>query len=98
MQELLSKTDDPKPPIHDSDFYELRLIIYELRSSVSDFAAKPIFCVRKAHARWDDADKAIAWDIPDIWAFGNIQEAKDWYQGQRLALVERGFIYSNMDR
>ena len=42
MQEMLSKTDDPKTPLHDQEFYELRL--YD-----SESAGNPVYCVREAH-------------------------------------------------
>jgi hypothetical protein len=90
MQEVLSRTDDPKAPLRDQEFYELRL--YD-----SDSAGEPVFCVREARARWDDSIKSVEWDAPEIEAFATPQEAKERYATRRQTLVEKGFIYSDMD-
>jgi hypothetical protein len=39
----------------------------------------------------------VQWDEPEIGAFVTLQEAKEQYAARRLALGERGFIYSDMD-
>jgi hypothetical protein len=70
MQEVLSKTDDPKAPLRDQEFYELRL--YD-----SDSAGEPVYCVREARAQWNDSIKGVEWDEPEIGAFGTLQEAKE---------------------
>jgi hypothetical protein len=90
MQEVLSKTDDPKAPLRDREFYELRL--YD-----SDSAGEPVYCVRKARARWNDSIKGLEWDEPEIGAFATLQEAKEQYAAWKLTLAEKGFIYSDMD-
>lgn len=90
MQEVLSKTDDPKAPLRDQEFYELRL--YD-----SDSVGEPVYCVREARARWNDSIKGVEWDEPEIGAFGTLQEAKERYATRRQTLAEKGFIYSDMD-
>ena len=90
MQEVLSKTGDPKAPLRDQEFYELQL--YD-----SDSAAEPVYCVREARARWNDSIKSVEWDKPKIGAFGTLQEAKERYAARRQTLAEKGFIYSDMD-
>ena len=90
MQEVLSKTDDPKAPLRDQEFYELRL--YD-----SDSAGELVFCVREARAQWNDSIKGVEWDEPEIGAFATLQEAKERYAARRQTLAEKGFIYSDMD-
>ena len=90
MQEILSKTDDPKAPLRGQEFHELRL--YD-----SDSAGSPVYCFREARARWNDSIKGVEWDEPRIEAFATFQESKERYAARRLALAERGFIYSDID-
>jgi hypothetical protein len=90
MQEVLSKTDNPKAPLRDHEFYELRL--YD-----SDSAEEPVYYVREVRARWDDDAGQIVWDQEQVETFVSHQEAKERYAARRLALTEKGFIYSDMD-
>jgi len=90
MQEVLSKTDDPKVALRDQEFYELRL--YD-----SDVAGEPVYCLREARARWDDEAGHIVWDEEQVQAFMTHQEAKQQYAARRVALVQKGYIYSDMD-
>jgi hypothetical protein len=90
MQEVLSKTDNPKAPLHDQEFYELRL--YD-----SESAGEPVYCVREACARWNDSIKGVEWGEAEIGTFATHEEAKEWYATRRQALAERGFIYPDMD-
>jgi len=90
MQEVLSKTDDPKTPLRDQEFYELRL--YD-----SESAGNPVYCVREAHAQWSDKDGQIMWDDEQVHVLVTQEAAKKRYAKLRLALAQRGFIYSGMD-
>jgi hypothetical protein len=90
MQEVLSRTDDPKTPLCEQEFYELRL--YD-----SDSAGEPVYCVREARARWDEESNQAVWDEPRMEAFATLQEARARYAERRLALAQLGFIHSDMD-
>lgn len=90
MQEVLSKTNAPKDPLGDQEFYELRLY-----DSESD--GKPVYHVREARARWDEESGKIVWDGERIEQVATLQEAKERYAARRLLLAQRGFIYSDMD-
>jgi len=90
MQELISTFVDPKAPTRDREFYELRLY-----DSESD--GKPVYHVREARARWDEESGKIVWDEERIEQVATLQEAKERYAARRLLLVQRGFIYSDMD-
>jgi hypothetical protein len=90
MQEVLSRTVDPKVPLSGQEFYELSLI-----EEASGLGTQ--YCVRQAHAEWNEIDQQITWDSEEtdyIWVLG---EAKRRYAERRLKLVEMGFIYSDMD-
>ncbi len=88
MQEVLSKAEG-KIPLKEQEFYELKL---------QDVIAKlgTRYCVRQAHAEWSEIDGQITWDSEesDYWI---LEEAKKRYAERRKALVEKGFIYSDMD-
>jgi hypothetical protein len=88
MQELLSRTDDPKAPLCGQEFYELRF--YE-----SESEGRRVYCVREAHAQWSDMDGQIMWDEDRVRAFATHKEAEERYSERKLALAERGFIYSD---
>jgi hypothetical protein len=90
MQKLLSKTDDPKTPLSEQEFYELRL-------EDSDDIRRPGFIVKQAHAQWSEIDRNIMWDDFESERLPTLEEAKGRYEARRLALVEKGFIYSDME-
>ncbi len=90
MQEILSKSDDPKVPLCNQEFYELRL-------NDSESGGKPAYYVREAHAEWSDVDREVMWDKEQVKVFVTHEEAKAHYAARRLALAEQGFIYSDMD-
>ena len=90
MQEILSKTNVPKSPLRDQEFYELRL--YD-----SESGGEPVYCVRQARARWNDEAREVVWDDEQVEAFATHQEAKERYEARRLVVVDKGFIYSDMD-
>ncbi len=97
MQEVLSRTKDCNELSPGTEFYDLQLDDCEMRESDSDFAPSRAFRVKQACARWDDLEKTIVWDVPEWWIFRTLEEAEARYQIQRLALAERGFVYSDMD-
>jgi hypothetical protein len=90
MQEILSRTNDPKAPLRDQEFYGL-----ELCESVA--SGETAYCVREARVQWDDSVKDMVWDEPEIEAFVTLHEAKERYAARRQALAEKGFTYSDMD-
>jgi hypothetical protein len=90
MQEVLSKTDDPKMPLREQEFFELSLL-----DEANELGTR--YCVRQAHAQWCEVDGQIMWDQEELEYFWILAEVKDRYAVRRLALAEKGFIYSNMD-
>lgn len=90
MQELLSKTDDPQKPLSEREFYQLRL-------EDSDDIWRPGFIVKQAHAQWSEIDRDILWDDFESERLSTLEEVKGRYEARKLALVEKGFIYSDME-
>jgi hypothetical protein len=90
MQEILSKTVDPHAPLLGQEFYELRLF-----EEANQLCTR--HCVRQARATWNDPNQDVVWDTEEVDYFWILAEAKKRYAERRLALFEKGFIYSDMD-
>jgi hypothetical protein len=88
MQELLWKTDDPKAPLRKLEFYQLRL----------DDLTDSHYRVVQLYGAWHDLTGRIVWDKVETDSLETIHQARARYAERRLALVERGFIYSDLDR
>jgi hypothetical protein len=90
MEEVLSKTCNQSLPQREQEFYALSLLE----------EANPLgtrFCVRQTHAQWSDIDRQIMFDQEETEYLWILSEAKRRYAERRLALGQRGFIYSDMD-
>jgi hypothetical protein len=90
MQEVLSKTIDTKAPLSGQEFYELSLL-----DEANDLGTR--YCVRQAHAEWSEIDGQVMWDQEEVDYFWILNEAKRRYTERRLGLIEKGFIYSDME-
>ena len=90
VQEVFSKTIDPKTPLKGQEFYELRI-----DDSVD--ISRPGFVVVEAHAKWSDADQRIEWDDAEYEGCETYEQAEDRYEIRRRRLIEKGFTYSDMD-
>lgn len=90
MQEVLSKTIDPKAPLEGQEFYELRI-------DDSDDVWRPGFVVSEAHAQWSEIDQQIVWNETEYERCPTYENAQKRYEARRRALAEKGFIYSDMD-
>lgn len=90
MQEVLSRTVDPKATLSGQEFYELSLL-----DEANDLGTR--YCVRQAHAEWSEIDGQIMWDQEEVDYFWILSEAKRRYAERRLGLAEKGFIYSDME-
>ena len=90
MQEILSKTVDPNTPLKGQEFYELRLF-----EEPNELGTR--HCVRQIHAQWSDLNADVLWEAEVADCFWILDEAKKRYAERRLALAEKGFIYSDMD-
>jgi hypothetical protein len=90
MQEILSRYDDPEVPLQGQEFYELRLFEEPNQLGIRHG-------VLQIHAKWNDANGDVLWDSEEIDYFWILGEAEKRYAERRLALVQMGFIYSDMD-
>ncbi len=90
MQEVLSRTIDPKAPLEGQVFYELRI-------DDSDDVWRPGFVVSQAHAQSSEIDQQITWDETEYERCSTYAHGEERYTARRRALVEKGFIYSDMD-
>jgi ferric iron reductase protein FhuF len=90
MQEVFSRTADPKTPLRDQEFFELSLLDVPNQLGTR-------YCVRQAHAEWVEIDGQIMWNQEEVEYFWILNEAKQRYAERRLALNQKGFIYSDMD-
>jgi hypothetical protein len=90
MQEVLSKTVEPEAPLPGQEFYELSLL-----DEANELGT--LYSVRQAHAEWSEIDGQVMWNQEEVEHFWIMSEAKKRYEERRLALSERGFIYSDMD-
>lgn len=90
MQEVLSKTSGPNAPLNEQEIFELSLL-----DVVNDLGTR--YIVRQVHAQWSEIDGQVMWDQEEIDHFWVLNEAKRRYAERRLALGEKGFIYSDME-
>jgi hypothetical protein len=90
MEEILTNTDDPEVPLRDKEFYGLGL-------SDGDEIRGPGFFVRQLHASWSALQGTIAWDEFDIEKCVTYENAKRRYEARRAALVQKGYIYSDLE-
>jgi hypothetical protein len=85
VQELLWNTDDPNVPFDKLEFYQLRL----------DDLADSTYRVVQLYGAWHDLTGRIVWDKVEADSLETLHQARERYDERRLALVKRGFIYSD---
>ena len=90
MQELLSKITNSETPLREQEYFELSLLDVD-----NDLRSR--YCVRQAHAEWSEIDGQVMWDTEEADYFWILDEAKQRYAERRLALAQKGYIYSDMD-
>jgi hypothetical protein len=77
MQEVLSKTVDPKTPLQDQEFFELSLL-----DTPNDLETR--YCVRQAHGEWSEIDGQVMWDQEEVEYFWIQARAKERYEERRM--------------
>ena len=90
MEEILSKTTDPKTPLQELEYYELSLL-----DEANDLGTRHV--LKQWHGAWSEIDRQLMWDGEEIEYFWILAQAKERYAERRRALAEKGFIYSDMD-
>jgi hypothetical protein len=90
MEEVLSKTTDPKTPLEELEYYELSLL-----DEANELGTR--HRIRQMHGAWSEIDGQIMWDQEEVEYFWILAMAKQRYEERRRTLAEKGFIYSTMD-
>jgi hypothetical protein len=90
MEEVLSKAVDPKTPLKEQEYYVLSLL-----DEANDLGTR--HCIRQARIAWNEFYGNLVSSEDEIEYFWILAEAKQRYDERRLALAEKGFIYSDMD-
>ena len=90
MHEVLSKTVDSRIPLLETEFYELSLM-----DEVNELGTRHV--VKQWHAEWSEIDRQIIWDREEVEYFSILAAAEQRYAERRLALAEKGFIYSDIN-
>jgi hypothetical protein len=93
MLEVLFKNADPNLPLKDVDSYELRL------ADAVDlgFPKQNGHYVLENHFYWDEMRAAIVTEETWLERFSNYELAEKRYRERRAALVERGYVYSDLE-
>ena len=90
MVEILWKTDDTCGPLKELEFYELPLVDLgaheELRFLVGEF-----------HASWSETNQRVIRDGCQDETCSTPEEAKRSYENRRAAIVEKGFMRSDVE-
>lgn len=102
MQEVLSKTTDPNIPLKEQEYYELRLTDFgipfrPLWVESIGIVVRHRFLIRQAHAAWSEIDRDIFWDDFQHEECSTVEEAVRRYEDRRAAIMDKGFIYSDME-
>ncbi len=90
MEEVLSKSTDPKTPLEQMEFYELSLL-----DEANELGTR--HCIRQAHVAWNEIEGELMSDQEEVEYFWILGEAKQRYEERRCALADKGFTYSDMD-
>jgi hypothetical protein len=90
VQEALAKTADTHALLRGDEFYELCLF-----EEPNELGTR--HCVRRTHAVWSESNHDVIRESEEADYFWLLKEAKRRYAERRRALVQQGFIYSDMD-
>jgi hypothetical protein len=69
MEEVLSKTIDPKTPLEEMEFYELSLL-----DEANELGTR--HCIRQAHVAWNEIEGDLMSDQEEVEYFWILGEAK----------------------
>jgi hypothetical protein len=90
MEEILSKTVDPKTPLQELEYYELSLL-----DEANDLGTRHV--LKQWHGARSEIERQIMWDQEEVEYFWILAQAIHRYDERKRALVDKGFIYSDMD-
>jgi len=91
IEEMLSKTDDPKTPVEELEYYELSLL-----DEVNDLGTRHV--VKQWHGAWSEIDRQIMWDGEEVEYFWILDQAKQRYEESSASPIpssEQGWLFHN---
>jgi len=90
MKEVLSRPGESDKSMAEQEYWTLALI---------DFidSYRPGFEVQQACARWSEIDRQFMFDQVEAERWPLLVDAEGRYEARRRALVERGFVHSDME-
>jgi len=102
MQEVFSKTADPNVPRQEQECFELRIDDFgtKFRPQFIDSLGKVVrhrYLVRESHAAWSEIDHNVMWDRVEHDEYSSLHDAEPRYAIRRDDIVDKGFIYSDME-
>ena len=59
IEEVLSKTNDPKTPLEELEYYQLNLL-----EEANDLGTRHV--VKQWHGAWSEIDRQIMWDREEV--------------------------------
>lgn len=89
MVEILWKSQSPHVPVHDHEFYELRMV--DLGG-----AAIPRFLVREIHGSWSASAQQIRWSGYQDETCQTPEDAKGRFEKRKASIVDSGFAYTTV--
>ena len=90
LEEVLSKTIDPKTPLEELEYYQLSLL-----EEANDLGTRRV--VKQWHGAWSEIDRQVMSDPQEAEYFWILVQTKERYEERRNALAEKGFIYSTAE-
>ena len=76
LEEVLSRTIDPKTPLQELDYYELSLL-----DQANDLGTRHV--VKQWYGAWSEIDRQIMWDQEVVEYFWSLAQAKERYEERR---------------
>lgn len=102
MQEVLSKTTDTDVSLREQEYFQLQIddlgiLFHPLFLDSVGAVVRDRFLVREAHAAWSEICRNVTWDEFEHDECSTREEAERRYAERRATIVEKGFIYSDME-
>jgi hypothetical protein len=90
IQEVLSRLGESDKPINEQEYRTLELLDW------TD-SWQPGFVVQQSCGRWSEIDRQFMFEHMEMERCPLLIDAEERYESRRLALVEKGFIHSDME-
>ena len=90
MQEVLSRPGESDKPMNEQEYWTL-----ELLDRTGSW--RPGFAVQQARGFWSEIDRQFIFEEIETELCPLQIDAEERYEARRLALVQKGFVHSDMD-